>query len=340
MSGLALLGGVGKGLLAGSQFVQNKNQQDARLGMLQEQHQASMDDRKREGEERERSDMFGRLQMNIRSQYSDRPREEQEAMIVEQGLKAGIMKPAEYEQAMQTKAKLDKLGLTEELKKAYTTGDVSGLSKRYGTPLNIAKFKNQWGEDDVMISTPTGQQLPFSWFASIEGVDAFAKMQEAQQEAAKTRSEITENQAQAIAARASAGASSARSGLYHEQTRGERLSNEGLAALAPAERTRASRAAGGEGATALQKDAAYLVRNGLAPDLAAAVERLRSDPGESTVRNLTAQILADARNRKMTAADARQMALGIIEAERQAGTPGAIGPREGDPGEDFSALWR
>lgn len=76
------------------------------------------------------------------------------------------------------------------------------------------------------------------------------------------------------------------------------------------------RSGGGDGATSLQKDTAWMVQNGMAPDVPTAFERLRSDPSESSVRNLTAQILADPRNIQMSAEEARKRAIGIIEAEQ------------------------
>lgn len=78
-------------------------------------------------------------------------------------------------------------------------------------------------------------------------------------------------------------------------------------------RTSGSRSSG---ATSLQKDAQWLVDQGLASNIGEAVERIRSDPSESTVRTLTAQILSDPRNMQMTAAQARKIALDIVAEEQ------------------------
>lgn len=81
---------------------------------------------------------------------------------------------------------------------------------------------------------------------------------------------------------------------------------------------RAMQSQEGSSATSLQKDVQWMVNAGLAPDSSAAFDRLRSDPAESTVRALTAQIMADIRNHGISASEARNRALAILEAEQSA----------------------
>lgn len=78
---------------------------------------------------------------------------------------------------------------------------------------------------------------------------------------------------------------------------------------------------GSDGATSTQKDARWLVDNGMAKDLPEAFSMLKADQGESTVRALTQQILADPRNMKMSPEQARKRAMDIIATEK--GQPGA-----------------
>lgn len=72
----------------------------------------------------------------------------------------------------------------------------------------------------------------------------------------------------------------------------------------------------GSSSTSLQKDAQWMVDQGIVQDIPSAVDRLKSDPNESAVRSLTAQMLADPRNFKMKATDARTLALQVLEAEK------------------------
>lgn len=80
--------------------------------------------------------------------------------------------------------------------------------------------------------------------------------------------------------------------------------------------------------TATQKDAKWLVDNGMAKDLPEAFSKLKTDQSESTVRALTQQILADPKNRKMSPQEARRQAIGILEAEQ---SPAPSAPATGAP---------
>lgn len=67
--------------------------------------------------------------------------------------------------------------------------------------------------------------------------------------------------------------------------------------------------------TALQKDAQWLIDNGLAGDRGDAFNKLRSDKSESDLRSLTQQILADPRNIRLSPAEARKQARAILDEE-------------------------
>ena len=278
MSGLNLLGGLAQGVTQGlnnTMNIQNnrarQKESDARLAMLQDEHNWKQQQREAQKQEQERADTYGKLQMRIRSEYGDRPREEQEAMIVKYGLETGLMRPEEYDSAMKSKAELDRMGVTNGLKQAFMTGDASALSKAYGIEIQAKPFKNQWGENDLAFVLPNGNQLTASQFAALEGVDLFAKMQQEQRENAKAVGGIAKDKASASASYASANSANA---LARQRT----LENEGLAKLSPEQR--ASRGASGSGGGPLStigKEAADMVRIGMAKDEGEAMKILRGD---------------------------------------------------------------
>lgn len=277
MSGLNILGGLAQGISQGlnnTMTIQNnrarQKESDARLSMLQDEHNWKQQQREAQKQEQERADTYGKLQMRIRSEYGDRPREEQEAMIVKYGLETGLMRPEEYDSAMKSKAELDRMGVTNGLKQAFMTGDASALSKAYGIEIQAKPFKNQWGENDLAFVLPNGNQLTASQFAALEGVDLFAKMQQEQRENAKAVGGIAKDKAAASASYASANSANA-------LARQRGLENKGLAALTPEQRaTRGSGGAAGPQST-IGKEAADMVRMGLADDEGSALKMLRAD---------------------------------------------------------------
>lgn len=99
------------------------------------------------------------------------------------------------------------------------------------------------------------------------------------------------------------------------------------------------------GATSLQKDARWLVDNGMAKDLSEAFSMLKTDQSESTVRALTQQILADHRNYNMSPQEARSRAIQILAAESgevssNAQRPDAQGAPSAPAGKDYSHMWK
>ena len=65
------------------------------LGMQKQLHGEKMGELNRANEERMRTDALGALSTNVESVYSDLPAYQRQQMVIDNGLKAGLFKPAD-----------------------------------------------------------------------------------------------------------------------------------------------------------------------------------------------------------------------------------------------------
>ena len=116
MANFGVTGGIGAGIMQGLQFMRQR-EGDARqeqalanqtelLGMQKQLHGEKMGELNRANEERMRTDTLGALSTNVESVYSDLPAYQRQQMVIDNGLKAGLFKPADLEAA---KLKVDGL---------------------------------------------------------------------------------------------------------------------------------------------------------------------------------------------------------------------------------------
>lgn len=253
MSGLNLLGGIGKGLMTGSQFIQQKNAQDmqlqqnqARLGMLQEDMNWQRQDRAEKQAEKTR---LAELDQIAASTWSEMGPEadplQVSSEIFKRSVTSGKAKRAEIEPLLKSVKELRQRGVTAALRMGDAGKLGDALSQSFGRRVSVqptqgadefgrpSQLFTVMGEDGTPLRSFTMMQL-----GSILGADDILADQERQLKLEELRSKSVENEAQAVAARASAGASGAQAGKYRAETEQVRLENTGLAALAPAERAR------------------------------------------------------------------------------------------------------
>lgn len=156
MSGLNILGGVGAGLLRGSQFVQQKNVQDEQLRLQQEQqrqnkefrdaalalqqtqaeqatelHGARMKEATHAQDERARVERLSTLQNELVQQYPDANDYQRHQLLVDAGVRENLFRGDELTKAFDVREKLrQRIGV-----KAYDAalaGDISPLQQLLG----------------------------------------------------------------------------------------------------------------------------------------------------------------------------------------------------------------
>ena len=116
MANFGVTGGIGAGIMQGLQFMRQREgdarqeqalaNQTERLNMQKQIHGEKMGELNRANEERMRTDALGALSTNVESVYSDLPAYQRQQMVIDNGLKAGLFKPADLEAA---KLKVDGL---------------------------------------------------------------------------------------------------------------------------------------------------------------------------------------------------------------------------------------
>lgn len=294
MAGLDVLGGIGKGLMQGSQFIhqarQSQQQQDlnnAKLSLLQEEADWKRQERESATNERQRLAELDQLSVQTWQEMGpDADPLQVSSEVFKRTLASGKARRSEIEPLLASVKELRQRGVTQALRLGDPGKLGEALSSSFGQRVSIqpTKGKDEFGRDSQLFAVMGEDGQPIKTFTmmqlgSILGADDILADQERQLKMEETRSKAVENQAQAGAAKASAAASYANAGKYNEQTRGERLANEGLAALAPAERARAGRGSGGPDGplSTMGKEAADLVSAGLAKDVGEAMEMIRTD---------------------------------------------------------------
>lgn len=116
MANLGVTGGIGAGIMQGLQFMRQR-EGDARqeqalanqtelLGMQKQLHGEKMGELNRANEDRMKAETLGAMSTNVESVYSDLPAYQRQQMVIDNGLKVGLFKPADLEAA---KLKVDGL---------------------------------------------------------------------------------------------------------------------------------------------------------------------------------------------------------------------------------------
>lgn len=280
MSGLNLLGGLAQGVTQGlnnTMTIQNnrarQKESEARLQMLQDEHSWRKEDRDRQSKDRERLDGWNTLSMRIDTEYQDRDPMERNAMKIKYGVDTGLIAPDEFKALQQQHAEMQKAGLLDDI----LTGNMQGLSQkfsqRYGQPVQVVTAKDATGRPVYRAVDQSGRalaELTDEQLGIHLGLDQLLKMGDLRRTDEKHQSGLRETDSKIAENRAQAGAASA-------LARQRGLENEGLAALTPEQRaTRGSGGAAGPQST-IGKEAADMVRMGLAKDEGEALQILRTD---------------------------------------------------------------
>lgn len=349
---LAVLGGIGRGLQEGSQFVRQRrmddatldlrNQQlqlqkdqlaqqtkesDARLSLLNEEAGWKRTDRAAAENELKRKSAYNNLYGSVVKELGpDADPLNIRATVGQRWAESGLAKAEEMEPLLTAASDLRKRGLMQ----AFETGDIAtietALSKQSGKPMKLAvrQTKDALGLPDRVFSVlgPDGKpvsEMSEAQLGMLIGVDRMAQ-KKAQAELVKTASEVQENKAQASAAQAAAGASSAQAGKYRAETTQTDLENEGLRALDP--KVRGTKAGAGS-ETPDMKNAKFMVQVGLAATPGEAFQKLQQDKllGE-TVRLMSNDVTA-MRDPEAAFARARKMVeSSSVPVPAAAPTPG------------------
>jgi len=235
MSGLAALGGLGHGIMQGAQFQQQKkmqdqqmSQNDARLGMLQEEHAGRQADRKHTNDERQRKSSIDKIMQETMLAYQEETGRT-DLSPLDLGLvkgraaafaaKEGVMTVEELTQMTQTRQQLEQSGLAELYRQSRVSGDWAGmgsaLQQKYGFSgqMDVQQVRDPSGAVDTMFSfqKPDGSttQLSQSDLESLIGVDWAAAAEERALSRRKTEAQITKDDRQGRASMLSAQGSNA-----------------------------------------------------------------------------------------------------------------------------------
>lgn len=226
--GLDVLGGIGKGLMQGTQFVQQKNMQDEQLALqmrqaselsqmrqaqaarLDEDQQWQRQDRARLEQERQQQADYQTLFREVAGELGENATPETlGAEVLKRGLRSGRIPQAEVQPLMAQASKLRALGVTN----AFRRGDVAELSRimsgpgQYNRPvrMELSKGQDEFGQpsDRYRVVDETGQTLAdFSplQLGSILGADDLLDEYEQRTKIKQAQSATRENEAQARAA--------------------------------------------------------------------------------------------------------------------------------------------
>jgi hypothetical protein len=274
MTGLAVLGGIGRGLQEGSQYVRQRrmddatldlrNQQlqlqrdqldqqtkesDARLSLLNEEAGWKRSDRGRAEAEMQRRGVLDKIVTDTWSELGvDADPLAVNAEIFKRSAASGLARREELEPLIGHAKQFRQRGITAALRTGNMDAVTKAMSDAIGEPVRIqvAPAKDEFGRPDRVFTVvgndgkPRGSMNTMQ-IASLLGADDILADEERRVKREEVVSKTEENRAQAGAARAAAGASSAQAGKYRAETEGRRLENEGLAAVDPQRRVTAAK---------------------------------------------------------------------------------------------------
>lgn len=291
MSGLNILGGLAQGISQGlnnTMTIQNnrarQKESDARLSMLQDEHNWKQKQREAEKAEQERLSQYnneyrtlaGEMEMGTPDFYRE---------LSKRTFK--FAKPDELE-ALDKKLKdLEGSELGDALLYGDTDKASSVFTRKFGEPVQIVQQagKDAFGNPQPVWSAvgQSGRQyfsMPAAELGALHGRQEMLDIAKSRREDAKTLGEVSRDKAAASASYASAGAANA-------LARQRDVETEGLKAVPPEHR--ASRGSSGESLTADAKNARYMVSIGLAKDEADAWRKIQLDSNLRHVLGLMSQ---------------------------------------------------
>ena len=265
MSGLDILGGIGKGIMVGNAYLDQRRAAETQndvarkqLALLEEnadytrgQREIQAAEHSRKEAERARKISMDRLAMDLRKQYPEGGIGYYKALS-NAAIETGQARPEELDMLDKQVRELE----GTEIGNALLFGDTERfgkvLSSKVGEPLTItaAPGKDAFG-NPMPVWTAVGQsgkqyfQMPMDQVGALMGRKEFLDLRKANAESAKTSSEISRNEAQAVNARASAGASSAQAGKYQAEAEEQRLLNAGWKSMTPEQRVAAKSSSSG-----------------------------------------------------------------------------------------------
>lgn len=225
MSALNIFGGIGQGLMQGSQFVAHQRErenaqsyrdqvlanQQQQLAMQQETHGLRVDAARRELDEQKRVEQLATMRNRLAQDYPDASPHQREQMFVDRGVSENLFRGEELAQAQKTRDALRRqFGV--EAYDAALAGDLKPLQSllgEKGMAVDFTPDRRQisiWTADSPRdtkgnITQPL-KTIPFDGLLQLDAMGAAAERQIARQkaglEARKTRAEIGEKEASAV----------------------------------------------------------------------------------------------------------------------------------------------
>ena len=295
MSGLATMGGVGAGLMAGSQFVQSKRAQDARLGVLQERHDWDREDRQSAQVEAQRKAAFDKIYQDTWNELGVEADPLQVSTeVFRRSVASGQVRREELEPLLTGVRGLRQRGITNAIRMGDGAALASAFSQQLGRPVQIQTQMSKdafghampvfsvVGEDGTVL-----QQMDALQIGSILGADGILDDEDRKLSRAKGLADIDQTRASAASSRASAANSYASATDRSESTQWDRRIREAQAAMAAgtateaqknllAQGTRSSATAGGARPPAEVQMAEWLVSQGVADTAEKAWDMVRT----------------------------------------------------------------
>lgn len=335
MSGLAALGGLGAGLMAGSNFIQNKNMQDARLGMLQEQQSWQREDRQAQQAELKRKAQFDQIYADEwNTQGPDADPLQVATNIFKRSVATGQARRDELEPLLAGVKEMRQRGITTAIRMGNGPALEGAFSQQFGQPVQVQTrmTKDQFGHQ-VPVFLIVGQdgkvlqQLDALQVGSILGADDILADEERKMNQAKGLADIDSKRASAESSRASAANS-------YASAEGRRQTNAQERALWEAQQAVAAGTATPQQQALLQQQATGKDKEGFLTAGAKELEMFQSMPPEQQQR-YRARVLEDVRNELRKSNDTQFLGSAgaqRLEAEAQRQTDARLGASQSGGG--------
>lgn len=225
MSALNIFGGIGQGLMQGSQFIAQQRDRDnaqayrdqvlanqqQQMAMQQEVHGLKVDEARRLQAEQQRVERLATARNKLAQDYPDASPHQREQMFVDQGVEQNLFRGEELAQAQKTRDALRRqFGV--EAYDAALAGDLKPLQSLLGEKGMAVDFTpdrkriNLWTKDSPRdakgdIAQPL-KTIPFDGLLQLDAMGAAAERQIARQkaglEARKMRAEVGEKESKAV----------------------------------------------------------------------------------------------------------------------------------------------
>lgn len=220
MSGLNLLGGLAQGITQGlnnTAAIQNnrirQQESNARLAMLQDEHNWRAKQQQAAEEERQRVGMLEKISQEELLSYQEETGKqdldrfdlaEVQARASKKAFQSGFLPATEYTKAAEIQRQLRESGVADLYMKTAINDDWDAFNKRFSQMFGGATAKPMG--DDILITTPDGRQTPVSriGFESLLKLDLTASAQKSALDGQKARAEVDKIASEAEENRANA----------------------------------------------------------------------------------------------------------------------------------------